>query len=334
MHCLLWFPVFLMCLTLCLSGFPRKFLQESGLLASGLGGSLARNRHQAGGDNEEDCTPKDDAAEEPDVPFAEEPPPAAAPAPQPACTIEEELEDLTENLSKFSIHTTSEMQIKAFHLLDVAIQGDVVDTADILGVQVRPTPGTILNTLLIAPRSDDPSQVDVSGCLHHNVSNGMARTREKWADRDRNLTKRIGQALQSSCDEDAVSDSEPKHEVDTDSFVWPDGLKSQLIPIDPWKIGLRSHPVRQGRALYEIDTVNLGTDAKAVVPCSLVTVFFMVEKPRHTRGLGDLRLSGSEDSEDGSGVASPGKRPRQAAAPPRKPPKSSLFGFATFGLFG
>jgi hypothetical protein len=118
-----------------------------------------------------------------------------------------------------------------------------VDSADILGVQqIRPIPGTVLSTLKVEVDPENLNKADVSAQLHKNLSSGFYRTKDRWYDRKKTLAKRIEKAVQAKCNEDVAAGSDPPYEVDYDAFEWPDDLKSQVMPIDPWKIGLRKCP--------------------------------------------------------------------------------------------
>lgn len=313
------------------TGYPDTFAAEVGLINSGLGGSCGTNQ-QPGNDDEE-------ASVDSDVPLADsDKKPAAKKAPPRKKTVEESLDDLTDNLRTFDIDTSSEMQIKTFYLKDVEVRpgASIVRSMDVLGVQVRVTTGTILSTMEIAPVREDPNMVRVSAELHPALSNGAYRTKPAWFHHAGAFALRIQEALSTSCLEDVVPGVTPPHERDEDTFRWPEGLRSAVNPIDPYTIKLRNAALGQADSPYEIEEVML---PDSCVPCFLITAFFPIEQSRHVRGAGvGLKLP-VRPTAQAAGAAT-GNNKRGRAESPKGDAKMAgvgglggVFNILTFGLF-
>ena len=338
------------------------------MIKSGLGGSCSDDTRPTPGSEdaaqEEEAQEADD--EDSDVPLADDgdkKPAAKKPAPPkkpaPKKTVEESVNDLTDDLKAWTIADTKDMQIKTVLIYDVPVKADVVGTRDLLVVQVRAPPGAVLKTLKIKPQAEDTNCVDVTVDIDPHLSKGKFRMRSKWEALNWHLTQELESGFNTSCKADVFPGTD--HERDSDSFCWSDGLKSTVNPIDPYQISFRRRPTRPGKSLYEIERVEVaGADGVEIVPCFVVTAFFFVEKPRQTRDTGDLRINASDDSDDYDYNKKTGKRARRpshdsfddmmaesydgdndgdkkpAATPKKKPPNnvgSGMFSFLSFGLF-
>jgi hypothetical protein len=112
----------------------------------------------------------------------------------------------------------------------------------------------------------------------------------------------------------AIEGTTPAHGKLTQHFSWPEGLQSQLNPIDPFVIGLRSTPASGGATLFESKTVSLYNDGGKVIPATVVTAFYFVNKLAHISndaGKG-LRVDEASDTESETS-SSPKKSDRKRA---------------------
>lgn len=281
------------------AGYPNTFAQKAGLIASKLGGSLGAQK--PGSDNDEDD-------EDSDVPLAAsfknktptKTSPKRTPSKKPLAYFN--LNDLEEALEEADLveEPNSDMQLKTAFLSNVPIKGESVPSANILVCQMRAPPGGVLPTTQIAPQADDSHYIDVSIDIDPNVSSGDIRTKEKWHNNNPTLAKTLATALTVSCEEDIVLGSNPKHARDRCTFKWPDDLKSQLNPIDPWKIGFRKRPSGATRPLYEVHEAQLRGQDGSVVPCYFITAFFLVDTPalRKAEAGAGLTINGSDSEAD------------------------------------
>ena len=142
-----------------------------------------------------------------------------------------------------------------------------------------------------------------------NVSMGMHRCKKKWWVRNRTLATQLKAALDTSCRADLEEGKD--HEVDKDDFLWPDEKKSELLPLDPFNLGLRREATRPGKPLFEIDRVDTaGVDGVCVVPIFVVTAFYKLDQPTAVRPTGDLRINISEDSDEDDYFSKPQRKRR------------------------
>ena len=167
---------------------------------------------------------------------------------------------------------------------------------DLAVLQFRAPGGANLDTTKVRPSPEDPTTVDVSVKIDECFSIGKARVKRKWRRGNGTLTEMLEAALDLDCKQDTIDGG--NYELEEDSIEWPDGIKTQLNPIDPYFLGLRNRP---GASIFEIQHMHLKGGAETTVPCTLVTAFFLVEGARHFVDGSGLRMNGSLDEDDEGG---------------------------------
>jgi hypothetical protein len=318
-------------LTMMSLGYPQGFAVRVGLIDSSLAGTFSPPEEQqvpgsdSAGDEDYQPPPQAEEAEDDDddagVPFADEtpPPPPPRPKPKPAPKPTKKaptFDDINRQFSKLKISGTGEMQIKTLFLKDVKLRGAGASfyDDDILVSQFRPPPGAVLKSLKVKPKIEDANKVDVSVDCDSSISNGEARCKSSWLETNPGLAGRIGRGLQESCDHDVAPGL--GIEQDKDSFCWPDGKRSKIVPLDPFVLGFHYAPAYPGQSLFEIHKVQTDLrSGKKVVPCYVVTAFFLVEQPRLYRDFGDLEISSSEEVETPRNRRPRKSRKRRARVP-------------------
>ena len=256
-------------------GWPLSFLQKTGLLDSALGGTCAGQQVPGRG---EPAEPAEDIPEEDaPPPFADQdappPPPTKKDPTTPPKANPVDLEDLLDELEKAAIVSNGEMKIKTCLLTDVRVKGAVSGLRDVLVAQARAPPGASLDTLKFRPLESDPNKVYVSCQLDEHCSIGEYRCRAKWYDLNSALAGRIAGCLHLSSQQDTIGDF--NFEIDDDEFEWPENKKSELVPLDPYRLFLRRKPMSKGKSLFEFESIHTkGLSGVDTVPCWLVTAFF------------------------------------------------------------
>ena len=326
-----------------LSGYTKTFANKAGLIESGLGGSCApAGTAPTPGSNEEAEEEKED--DDSDVPFADgDKKPAAAKTTPKKKSVAEAVDDLAGDFEEFTIKDTGktkDMQIKVVHKPDVRVKRDVVRYRDLLMVQIRVNGGAVLDTFKIQPDPENTNKVAVSCDMDPNLSNGIFCTKDSWHHGNSALAKELQDNLDNQCKVDTVPGCD--FERDTDSFEWPKGLKSTVIPCDPHQIGFRLRPTPLDESLYEIERVVVkGLDGDTVVPCFLISAFFFVDIPTARRANGGLRIKtppgnrhtkrSRRDEDDDDDEDMEDSKPA-ASTPKKAPPSAGLF--TLFGLLG
>jgi len=287
-----WFNKFVSNYFYFVLGYTKTFAKRIGLIESGLGGTCGDNPVKPGNDKEE-------SDEDSDSPLAgddEESTPAPAPkkkdpAPKAGKTLDEKLQDLTEETLKWTIADKlegSEMQLKTAFLPKVKVRGQPFKKANVLVVQGRVAGGCLLRDLDISV--DDDGKGGVVECpLDPNCSSGMARVMQEWRNGNPGLAATLEVSLEESCQEDVLPGA--GYEIDTGVFKWPGGVQSLPTMLDPYDLYFRAAPLPPGGSLVEIDSLDLrhGDDA-STAPCVCFTAFFYDIKPCAKPGVGGLRM--------------------------------------------
>jgi len=302
-------------------GYPKSFLQKAGLLDSGLGGS--EGDIKVGSDSDVSEEPDGDNLSEDQV-IADKITPKRTPnrAPtksptkiktpsKPPSTID--LSSVAKGLDQLE-DFEDEMRIITVVREAVLVRGFAPSRfQDVLAIQVTLPPGIVLSSVRITIDEEDPIQGVVTVDEDPTLIVGEKRVKKIW----RSLNDKLAYDLEALFDKEAkdkfaVEGTTPSHGRLVQSFSWPNGLKSQLNPVDPYALGLREVPTRVGDTLFETKTVKLAADSKLAVPATVLTAFFFVEKPQQVNNsagnglsLGDIS---SEEEDDDS--VSPRNRKR------------------------
>jgi len=307
-------------LTLCLfvEGHPKQFAADAGLVESGLAGSCSDIPLNPGNDGH----PEDAFDPEVGAAFAdkdEDKKPAAIPTPEKeeppkskSKTTEECIESLAKDVRKWTIKSEMGLDMKTFHVRDVPVRGQVADTNDVLAVQFAVTPGAVLDTVEVNPNQEDANEVAVVMDLDANVSDADKRIKERWERTAPCLASQMRRDLQRSCDGKKVAGQ--RFERSSDTFNWPNGLRSTNKPVDPWTLGLRKRPTRGGASLCEIDNLSLTHGRDDVAPLWLVTAFFFTQDCTGTVKSGGLKMNQSSDEEEFSPKSGGGGKKRAKKA--------------------
>jgi hypothetical protein len=94
-------------------------------------------------------------------------------------------------------------------------------------------------------------------------------------------------------------------------FEWPNGLKSQLNPVDPFVLGLRVGPSSGDQTLFETKTIQVTSKSGRVVPAARLTAFFFVEKYTHINNTSGKGLKIDENSDTDSDPETPSPRKKR-----------------------
>jgi hypothetical protein len=96
---------------------------------------------------------------------------------------------------------------------------------------------------------------------------GEKRTKKDWKAKNEQLACEIEDELDLVLKEKyGMEGNAPLHGRLVQDFKWPDDARSNLNPIDPYIVGLRSTPAKPGDTLFDIKTVSLSTPKGKVVP--------------------------------------------------------------------
>ena len=181
---------------------------------------------------------------------------------------------------------------------------------DLLVIQVLLPPGAVLRTIRIEIDQDDPNKGTISCDEDPYLLEGKKMVKKEWKKLNSTLACDIESLLSLEAEKKyAIEGTTPSCGRLIQDFCWPDGLESHLNPIDPFVIGFRPVFSPEGCSLFENKVVNLYTSKGKVVPASLLTAFFFVNKHNHiknTAGKG-LRLGEASDTES-EGSVSPAKQ--------------------------
>ena len=293
------------------TGYPRDFAEKTGLIDSELGGTCTPNPTQPGVNENRESDP------DVGVPFADsDPPPQPPQQNQPPPEAEEDneldIDELNERFANLDVSAGDEMRVKLLLIKDVPIRHDVAKHRDLLAVQIVLPPGAVMSTLTVKPYPEQPSKVKASVDIDPHVSNAAHRTKRDWETGNPLLCSQMEAGLDTSCKADMVPGT--NHERVMVDFEWPDGVESELNPLDPAFIYFRLNPTRPGQSLFETQRIRVrGVDGKQVVPIFTATAFFVVAGARHFEDRGELELSDSNDEDDQRGDGgSPNSRKRPA----------------------
>jgi hypothetical protein len=285
------------CLCVCLShafltsllGYPRAFAEQSGLLSSGLGGT--EGDIVVGSDSD-----LSELEAEEVIPLADE---YATPKKNPKkSAIALELTEVGKALDNIN---GEEMRIVTIHKPNVRVVGfGGFNKEDLLAVQVLMPPGAVLKSMRIEIDPDSPEGGIVTVDEDPHLVEGNKRLKREWKELNQKLHDEIEDLFDLQLkNKYAVDGTTPAHGKLIQQFSWPEGLQSHLNPIDPFVIGLRSTPTVGGVTLFESKTLRLYNDRGKVIPATVVTAFYFVNKQAHLSndaGKG-LRVGDASDSE-------------------------------------
>lgn len=257
-----------------LSGYTASFLRDLKLEDSFLAACLS---DQVPGD---DTPPKDDDS---DVPLSDLP---GGKVPAETSTLDEKIKELGKEQKSVVLEPLekTEMQVKQVFIKDVPLRYHPKGYSDIAICQLTAVAGTILKTHAIKPNLSNTNQVEIAFDTDPALYKGRNRVKQSWNDGYRWLAHQIMAGL------DDVLVKENKQV--TDDFQWDDAVEVEAHSIDPYVLGLREGPTADGSSLYETECVTLENLDGNVVPCWVITAFFLVRPKRDSqvRAEGNLTI--------------------------------------------
>lgn len=127
----------------------------------------------------------------------------------------------------------------------------------------------------IKPNLSNTNEIEVAFDTDPALFEGRNHVKQSWNDCNRWLAHQITAGL------DSVLCEEKK--TVTDNFQWEDGIKVEAHSIDPYVLGLHERPTADGASLHETECVRLENLDGDVVPCWVITGFFLIRPDRDSQ---------------------------------------------------
>jgi hypothetical protein len=308
-----------------LKGYPKAFAVRAGLIDCKLGGT--EGNIKAGSDNDySEGTNEEEDQEE--VPIADQETPIktkphrVTPAkssnnkkksnhPFDLAEISEKLEDIYLSTGEEEDEKT-DMQIITVVKTDVTVKGFApVKYQDLLVMQALLLGGAVVSSIRVEIDRENPNEGILSLEQDPHLLVGFRRVKKEWRTGNHKLSDDIEALFDVYCKEKlALEGSTPPHIKVDEKFQWPNELKSQLNPVDPFVLGFRAKPSQPGQTLFETKTIKTKTREGKVVPAMLLSAFFFVEKHTHVNNMAGsgLRVDLAASDSDTEGSISPMNR--------------------------
>lgn len=224
-----------------------------------------------------------------------------------------DLDEIKQELNNIYEDFEEDMRLVTVLKKDVTTVGfGPVKFNDILVLQITLPPGGVLETLRIEINEEDPTNGTVSIDEDPNTIKGSKAIKNDWRKLNTKLSNDIEASLDLAWKEKyGVKGTTPLRGKIINSFTWPEGAKSQLNPLDPFVLGLRSQSTQGEQSLFELKTMTLSSKSDRVVSIVRLTAFFLVEKHTHINNAAGrgLKINDASDS-DSDASASPRRKKR------------------------
>lgn len=306
------------------TGYPKAFAQKAGLIECKLGGSegdveVGSDPDHSGEEEEKDedaadlppkVTPKRSALKNPRSSAAKSKLPTGASASTHSVAFE--LDDIRAELE--FIDEDSGMRLVTAVKENVTVVGFApVRHHDIVVLQATLPPGGILESIRVEIDREDPNCGTISLDEDANLLSGSRNVKKDWKKGNMKLAEELDAILDLAWKgKYGVDGTTPLRGKLTADFKWPEGLKSQLNPLDPYVLGFRERPSTFNQTLFEVKSIQVSSRSGRVVPASRLTAFFLVEKHTHINNSAgrDLKVGDASDTESEGETPSPRKRHR------------------------
>ena len=232
-----------------------------------------------------------------------------SPHPFDLAEISEKLEDI---LYLEEEDETTDMQIITVVKTDVTVKGFApVKYQDLLVMQALLLGGAVVSSIRVEIDRENPNEGTLSLEQDPHLLVGFRRVKKEWRTGNHELSDDIEALFDICCKEKLASEGSTAPHIKVDEkFQWPNNLKSQLHPVDPFVLGFRAKPSQPGQTLFETKTIKTKTREGKVVPAMLLSAFFFVEKHTHVNNMAGsgLRIDLAASDSDSEGSVSPMNR--------------------------
>jgi hypothetical protein len=193
------------------------------------------------------------------------------------------------------------------------VSGYGVKHHDLLALQLTEPPASVLSSVCVEIQKEDRNKGTITMDEDSDVLVGAKSVNKVWRKQNNSLASLLEAYLDKAWKKKyGMEGTTPLLGRLSHDFQWPDELKSQLNPIDPWIIGFRDKPTAAGNSIFENKTVAVTSKSGRVVPAVTLTVFYLVEKDTHFNNTAgrDLKIGEASDSDTDPDTPSPKKRAR------------------------